>query len=169
MDIYKLLVGLGITVASVILAPLVASDLGYMPQLNDKGILILLVAAGGLIIKSLIGDIVAGEFLFYKFGYDNCVLTFGAVLTGLALQLVSDGDLFPGLANISPLNIIPSRSAQLLLLLVFSLMGTLIAARVAAAIRHQNPQGQGFLALLNSVIGVALLGVYVLVLISKEP
>lgn len=175
MNIYKLLSGMAITLTLVVVAPHVAVRLGWMPPLADKAWLILLVTALGLVIKSIVGDVVAGEFLFYKFGYDNCVMTLGAVLTALALQLAATTDLFPGLSNVAVLNSMPelspdpiaNRSTQLFVLLLVALLGTLLTARIAAAIKHEKARGQSFLALLNSVVGVSLLALYVLVLITK--
>lgn len=175
MNIYKLLFGIVTTIFLVVVAPYAAASFGLMAPLTEKGWLILLVAAFGLVIKSLVGDVVSGEFLFYKFGYDNCVMAFGALLTALALQLSAMTDLFPGLQNVAIFNSIPAlsqdpianRSIQLLLLLLLALLGTLVTARIASAIKHQDAPGKSFLALLNSVIGAFLLGLYVLVLITK--
>lgn len=175
MNIYKLLIGMAITILLVVVAPYMAAHFGLMSPLADKGWLVLLVTACGLIIKSLVGDVVAGEFLFYKFGYDNCVMTLGAVLTALAIQLVATVDLFPGLKNVAVLKSVPAlssdpianRSTQLFVLLLIALVGTLLSGKIAAAIKHENPRGKPFLSLLNSVIGVVLLGLYVLVLVTK--
>lgn len=175
MNIYKLLLGVLITILLVVVAPYGAVHLGLMAPLADKAWLVLLVTAGGLIIKSLVGDVVAGEFLFYKFGYDNCVMTLGAVLTALALQLVATVDLFPGLGKVALLSSLPAfssdpianRSTHLFTLLVFALLGTLLTGRIAAAIKHDNAHGQDFLSLLNSLVGALLLATYVLVLVTK--
>jgi hypothetical protein len=175
MNIYKLLTGVLITVVLVLVAPYLAIAAGLMAPIADKAWLILLVTACGLVLKSLIGDVVAGEFLFYKFGYDNCIMTLGAVLTALALQLVATIDLFPGLGKVAVLSALPTlsndpianRATQLFVLLLVALLGTLLTGRIASAIKHENAKGQDFLSLLNSVVGVFLLGLYVLVLITK--
>ncbi|MGF6870623.1 hypothetical protein [Paraburkholderia sp. MM5477-R1] len=175
MNIYKFLVGIVVTILFVVVLPYVAVQFGWMAPIKGKAWLILLITASGLIIKSVVGDIVAGEFAFYKFGYDNCVLTFGALLTALALQLVATIDLFPGVSNVSVLRSMPTlasdpianRSTQLFILLVFALVGTLVTGRIAAAIKQGKAHGESFLALLNSIIGAFLLGLYVLVLITK--
>jgi hypothetical protein len=175
MNIYKLLSGILITILLVVVAPYLAVRAGWMAPIADKAWLILLVTAGGLIVKSVIGDVVAGEFLFYKFGYDNCVMTLGAVLTALALQLVSTIDLFPGLTKVAILGSLPplssdpiaNRSTQLFLLLLIALLATLLTGRIAAAIKREKASGPDFLSLLNSVIGAFVLSLYVLVLITK--
>lgn len=175
MNIYKLLSGVGLTILLLVLAPYAAVKFGLMEPLADKAWLILLVTACGLIVKSIVGDVVAGEFLFYKFGYDNCVMTLGAVLTALALQLVATADLFPGMNRVAILNALPTlsadpvanRSTQLFVLLLITLLGTLLTGRIAAAIKHEKAQGPNFLALANSVVGVSLLALYVLVLVTK--
>jgi hypothetical protein len=59
-----------------------------MGPLQTHAWMVLPIAGFGLLIKMYIADRAAdGEFLFYKFGYDNCTVTFGAVLTAFALQL----------------------------------------------------------------------------------
>jgi hypothetical protein len=166
-SIWKLLSGVAITFLLVAVAPRVAANMGLIPPLADTASLILWVTAAGLIIKTLIGDTVAGEFLFYKFGYDNCVVTLGAVLTAFALQLAAAVDLFPGLSSVPVLESIPDRKIQLLFLLLTALGATLLTARVAAAIRNDNPACGRLLSLLNAVVGVIMLGVYVLVFITR--
>jgi hypothetical protein len=173
--VWKLLIGVGTTIFLVLGAPYAAIRLGLIAPFADKAWLILAVTVTGLIAKNVLGDIVAGEFLFYKFGYDNCVMTFGAVLTALALQLVSTVDLFPGFSNVAIIGSLPmlsydpilGRSLQLLLLLFIAFSATLITGRIAVAIKHEKARGPHFLSLLNSLVGVLLLGLYVLVLITK--
>jgi hypothetical protein len=175
-NIYKLLAGIMITILLMVIFPLIAAQLGWMDPLADKAPLILMVATVGLVIKSLIGDVVAGEFLFYKFGYDNCVLTFGALLTAFALQLTSTVDHFPGLDNIAIIkhmtfvasDPISQRLCQLFSLLFLALVSMIFTGKLAAAIKHDNPDGKNFLSFLSSVLGAVLLGIYVLVLITKE-
>ena len=100
MNIYKLLGGVLLTALLFIPAPFFAAQYGLLSPLADKAVLILLVTTVGLVVKSIVGDVVAGEFLYYKFGYDNCVMTFGALLTALALQILSKTDIFPGMSSV---------------------------------------------------------------------
>jgi hypothetical protein len=175
MNIYKLLGGLLLTVILFILAPYAAAHYKLIPPLADKAFLILLVTSFGLVVKSIVGDVVSGEFLFHKFGYDNCVMTFGALLTALALQIMSTSDLFPGMSNVMLLSSLPAftadpavnRSAHLVIFLLMSLAGTLLTGTVSAAIKKNDAKGPNFLSLLNSSIGLFLLGLYVLLLITK--
>lgn len=175
MNIYKLLGGVLLTVIFLVVAPFVIARLGLMAPLTEKAWLILAVTTLGLVVKSVVGDVVAGEFLFHKFGYDNCVMTFGAVLTALALQLVAGADLFPGFSSVVILRDIPSvssdpvanRSVQLLVFLLLALAGTLIAGAISAAIKKAVAKGPDFLSLLNTALGLFLLGLYVLVLVTK--
>jgi hypothetical protein len=175
MNVYKLLVGIALTIILVVVAPIFANHLGLISPLADKAWLILLVTACGLIIKSIVGDVVAGEFLFYKFGYDNCVMAFGAILTALALQLVSKTDVFPGMKSVAGLKSIPNilnddsanRCLQLFVFLLFALVGTLVTGRVASEIKAKRAKGEDFLSLFNSAVGIFLLGVYVLILVTK--
>jgi hypothetical protein len=175
-NIYKIIVGILITLLLMVFFPWIAAKIGWIGPLSDKAPLLLLVATSGLVIKSLIGDVVAGEFLFYKFGYDNCVLTFGALLMAFALQLTSTVDHFPGLDSlyiIKHMTFIASdpiskRQCQLVSLLLFALTSMILTGKLAAAIKHDNPDGKNLLSFLSSVLGAFLLAIYVLVLITKE-
>ena len=175
MNIYKLLGGIIITLLFVVIAPLVTARLGLISPLADTAWLILLVTACGLIIKSAVGDVVAGEFQFYKFGYDNCVMTFGAILTAFALQLASSTDLFPGLSSVVGLKSIPqirsdpagNRCVQFFVFLLLALVGTLVTGRIASEIKAGRARGPDLLSSVNTGIGTFLLAVYVLILITK--
>jgi hypothetical protein len=177
MNIYKLLLGLLAITAIALGGPYAASHAGWMPSLNSAAWLVLLITSVGLSVKCLVGDVVAGEFLFHKFGYDNCIMTFGAVLTAACLQLISKTDLFPGVDTIALLKDLPMmgkdpvarRSVQLFVLLLISLVATLLTARVSAAIKHDGAKAPDALAFLNFVVGAILLGTYVLILIVKGP
>jgi hypothetical protein len=175
MNIYKLLGGALLTFCFIVGAPFLAAHFALLAPLAQKAWLILIVTAGGLVAKSVIGDVVAGEFLFYKFGYDNCLMTFGAVLTALALQLVAATDLFPGLNSVVFLRDIPAisadpianRSLQLLVFLLMALVATLITGRIATSIKDKTAKGPEFLAFLNTGVGLLFLALYVLVLVTK--
>jgi hypothetical protein len=130
----------------------------------------------GLLVKSLIGDWVAGEFLFYKFGYDNCVMTFGALLTAFCLQILSPGkDLFSGMDAVIGFRSIPkvlsdasmNRCIQLLVFLLVALLTTLLTGRIAAEIKAKRAKGESFLAFMSTLIGLSELSLYVLILVSK--
>jgi hypothetical protein len=122
-----------------------------------------------------VGDIAAGEFLFYKFGYDNCMMTFGAVLTALALQLVSTADLFPGMSFVVGVRSLPqmrtdpaeNRCVQLFVFLLLTLAATLLTGRIASEIKAGRARGPDFLSIFNTIISVVFLGFYVLILITK--
>lgn len=174
MNIYKLLGGLLLTVLVVGIGPYFAAHLGLINPLADNAWLILLVTVVGLSCKSLVSDVVSGEFLFHKFGYDNCVMCFGATLTALGLQLGSKADLFQGLSSVGLLARLSisadpnvNRSLQLFVFLLCALLGTLLTASISGAIKKNQAKGEDFLSLLNSVIGTTLLAVYVLILITK--
>ena len=170
MNIYKLLGGVLLMNVLVVGAPYI-----LVPSLTEKAWLILIVTTVGLTVKCVVGDVVAGEFLFHKFGYDNCVMTFGAALTAVALQLAAGTDLFPGLSSVVLLRDIPAisanplanRSVQLLVFLLLALAGTLITGAISAAIKKTVARGPDFLSLLNTVLGLSLLGLYVLMLVTK--
>jgi hypothetical protein len=174
MNIYKLLAGILLTIVMVVLVPYVLASLRMMPPLNSNAWLILLVTTSSLVVKSVVGDVASGEFLWHKFGYDNCVMAFGAILTALALQLVAGNDLFPGLNAVAGIKNVriasddaTNRSVQLFLALLLALTCTLVTATISGAIKKNAAQGDAFLSLFNTAIGLSLLGCYVLTLVAK--
>jgi hypothetical protein len=180
MGIHKLLLAGLFSFLLVVPGPYVLAYLGFLGPLADKAWLILFVTMVGLLLKSLAGDIVSGEFFFHKFGYDNCVMTFAAVLTACGLQLASTVDLFPGLSSFTPLAILPTisqdqitnRLIQLFVFLLVALVFTLITAAISGAINKEHAKGtklraEWFLAFLNSAVGLTLLAGYVVILVTK--
>jgi hypothetical protein len=180
MSIHKLLLGCLLSFLLVVPGPYVLAYFGFLGPLADKAWLILFITMVGLVLKSLVGDVVSGEFFFHKFGYDNCVMTFAAILTACGLQLASTADLFPGLSSFTPLASLPrisqdqvtNRLIQLFIFLLVALIFTLITAAISGAINkaHANKvilQGESFLAFFNAVVGLFLLGCYVLILVTK--
>ncbi|MGZ4162270.1 MAG: hypothetical protein ACXVNF_15950 [Neobacillus sp.] len=145
-----------------------------MSPLVDKAWITLGVTASFLVIKLLMADVASGEFLWHKFGYDNCVMSFGATLTALGLQLTSKDDIFQGLSSIvllGSLSIfsdpIANRSLQLFFFLLLALGGTLLTAIISGYIKKNQAKGVTLLSFLNSIIGAILLALYVLILITK--
>jgi hypothetical protein len=120
------------------LCPFVLAWLGLIAALHPHAWLILTVTALGLVLKTIFGDLVAGEFHYYKHGYDFCVITLGASLSSFSLQLVSDKDLFPGLPSTGPLaivaiiatNVIDQRKILLLLVFLISCVLALLTAYI---------------------------------------
>ena len=169
MNKKKLMFGVAATALVIGVTPTLLQRLGWIGPLHRNAVAIVLLTGAGLLLKLYVADIAAdGEFLFYKNGYDNCIVVFGATLTAVALQAQSDLDLFPGLATIPVLNALgPSRILQLVVLWVAALLASLHTAHVAGDIRRSKKPERGFWAFLNSLIGVAMLATYVLILISK--
>jgi hypothetical protein len=174
-NIYKLLGGVLLSILLVGAGPYVAAHFGLLGPLADKAWLILFFTGAGLVFKCLVNDTVAGEFMFHKFGYENCVMMFGATLTALGLQLASEADLFPGLSSFALVAMLPTvlpgpganRSFQLFVFFVVALVFTLLTAKISRAIKQEKAKGANFLALLNTLIGLLLLAFYVLILITK--
>ena len=94
------------------------------------------------------------------YGYDNCIMTFGAALTAVVLQLTSKVDLFPGLGSSRPLSFVSSlvddtlhaRSVQLFLLFGGALVATRLTAAISGAVRKaklRERDGSHFLTLLS--------------------
>src|SRR6478609_4470606 len=96
----KLMIGVAITVLVIAMTPWLLRHFEWLGPLHKHALAIVLLTAAGLLVKLYVADIAAdGEFLFYKNGYDNCIVAFGAILTAAALQAQSEVDLFPGLAT----------------------------------------------------------------------
>jgi hypothetical protein len=147
---------------------------GLISSINDYAWLVMLVMTLGMMFKILLGDLVVGGFRYYKHGYDMCILTFGALLSHLSLQLSSNTDLFPGLntgaiwGSLPGENPVAQKQIVLFLLLVLSLVGTAVTARIVRAIDMDGTKAKSLLSLLNFLIGSGLLGVYVLMLVAKS-
>jgi hypothetical protein len=174
MKIHKLLLGILCTSVLVVLVPIAFARIGWIQPLVSKSWLVLLITGGGLVLKALVGDVASGEFLWHKYGYDNCILSFGSALTAVVLQLSSKTDLFPGLSSVSPLNFsaftqnpVAAREIQLFVFFFVALIATLLTARISNAIREHGTLGKDYLALTNAVVGVILLSIFVMILVSK--
>jgi hypothetical protein len=169
INIYKLLGGIVLTIFMVAGAPWLAARAGFVTPLPPHAWFILFVTGAGLVVKAVLGDVAAGEFLFYKFGYDNCVMAFGAALTALALQVESKDDLFPGLDPMFHAlgDPFPNRSTEILVFLILTLVATMITGRIASAIKNEKARGATALSLFNAFVGVGLLGIYVIMLVTR--
>lgn len=174
-NIYKLIGGVAITIVLVSCAPYVAEYFGVIKPLSDKAYIILASTATGLVFKALVGDVVAGEFLFHKFGYDNCIMSFGTAITSLGLQLISKNDLFIGFPSFDLYQAEPAanRSIQLFFVLLLTLVVTLLTATISSAIKKSQTngiklKGENLLSFFNFIIGTSLLGLYVLLLVTKS-
>lgn len=176
MGIWKVLGALVITSILSIGAAYVFTKLGWIGSLQPKAWLVLGVVTLGLLFKLLFGDLASGEFHYNKHGYDLCVLTMGASLSGLSLQLLSQDNLFPGLAAAGPLVIATMLTSDPIGQIRFLMFGfflvscfsALLTARISRAIRSGDSKANGALACINFCIGASMLGWYVLILITKE-
>lgn len=173
-NIYKLIGGVVIEILVISSAPYVAQHFG-MIKLSDNAWIILVVTASSLIFKALVGDVVAEDFLYHKFGYDNCIMSFGTVISTLGLQLTSDKDLFKGFSIFTQYHTDPAfnRCIELFILLLVTLVATMFTAKISSAIKRSQTnktklKGENLLSLVNFIIGTSLLGLYVLLLITKS-
>jgi hypothetical protein len=175
MEIWKLLFAMLVTLALFIGLPIIFGTYGLMPPLNPKAIYILLVTAGGLVLKILFGDMISGEFEYQRHGYDLCIVTLGASLSSLSLQIMTDQDLFPGLQNARVFaglaSVVSSPISQRIVLLfgvfLLSCIMSLVTARVGMAIKKDSTKAKNSLRLLNFLIGSGVFGAYILMLITK--
>jgi hypothetical protein len=173
VKIWKLLLAILITVGLLLVVPYGFAQIALIHPLNAHAWLILSVTIVGLIAKMLFGDIASGEFSWHKHGYDFCIMTLGAVLSGLSLQLISDTDLFPGLSSIGLFStfsqdVLGQRRIALFIFLISSFASALLTARISRAIGDPNTHLKAALSLLNFSIGTVFLAFYVLVLVTKS-
>ena len=164
MKTWKLIVGAIITCAVLGFSPFLFQWFGWVRPLQQNAWIVLLVTGFGLLLKLYIADRASdGEFLFYKFGYDNCIVSFGAILTALSLQFK---DLFPGLSSVTALAALP-RTMRLFLLLLAALVASLATAHIAGDIKKNKLDDRSVWSFANAIIGTGMLGTYVLILITK--
>src|SRR5712691_3909902 len=131
MTIYKLLGGLLFTIVVTVLGPYILAYFDLGPPLSNKAWFVLLITVVGLAVKILVGDVAGGEFLWHKFGYDNCIMVFAGLLTAFSVQLFSNVDLFEGLKYVTLIKDIPpffsddadNRKVQLFAALLVALVG----------------------------------------------
>jgi hypothetical protein len=175
MKIWKLLSAIVVTVALLVAIPYGLETLGLVSPLTPNAWVVLLVTGLGLVLKTVFGDLISGEFEYHKHGYDFCVVTLGATISSLSLQLTTDKDLFPGLPSTGPLSflagvsgdVLVQRRMLLFLFLLLSCVVALLTAYISKAIKDPNTRFKNALSLINFSFGSALLGAYVLMLITK--
>lgn len=174
--IWKLISALTTNFLLFLGAPYALVYFEWMPIMTDKALVILLVTAMTVSIKTIFGDLISGEFLYHKHGYDFCITALGASMSGATLQVLSPSiSLFPGLENAPFATFFEERLeapvdrayGYLILCFVLALFATLLTARISKAINSENPKYPDLLALINFMIGSCLLGFYVLLLITK--
>jgi hypothetical protein len=173
MSVWKLLSAIVATVILLVFAPYALLWLGCIHGLNGQAWLILLLTSIGLVLKMIFGDLISGEFHYYKHGYDFCVITLGASLSSLSLQLVSHKDLFPGISStgliaaITP-NVVDQRKILLIIIFLIACLFALLTAYIGRHIKDPKTKCPNCLSFINFVLGAGLFGYYVLLLISKS-
>jgi hypothetical protein len=174
VKIWKLLGAIVLVSVFVIFSPNILYQLHLINSVKDHAWWITTIATIGMIVKIICGDLIAGEFLYYKHGYDSCILTFGAALSNLSLQLLSPKDEFPnispnGLLDLSAFSSDEVIQKRILLLAVFllALVGSLLTAYIAKAISQPKTQFKSTLSVINFSIGAGLLATYLLMLLAK--
>ncbi len=145
-----------------------------MPPLQAHAWVVLAMGYAGIVIKSLFGLLIGGDFRYDKAGYDMSMLAFGGVLTCAALQLVSEKDLYPGMETLSFLKFLGTlhmskmaqHTAMLFFLMVLSLCSCLFCAAGVADTEKKgnaNPVWTAF----GMALGLGVLGAYALAMITK--
>jgi len=163
----KLFFAIMLTIALMVGLPYMFEFVGWIGGMKEKSWLILFIVGCGLVAKDLVNDTANGEFLFHKSGYDNCLITFAALLTALSLQITSETDLFPGLAEFTPLSIIPSRVGQISVLLLLSFTASMGTAKIIQRIEEGKAVERGLSSLTSTIVGLIMFSIYVLMLISR--
>lgn len=126
--------------------------------------------------KTIFGDIISGEFKYHRHGYDFCVITLGASISAISLQLLSTIDLFPGITPSGWLGKIlvsltndpaTQRLILLFVILLWSCFGALLTAYICKAIRNKKTKYKDLLSCINFSVGTGLFGIYIFMLITK--
>jgi hypothetical protein len=174
LKVWKLLTAIVVIIGLAIASPYALAWCGLIAPIKDYAWSVMTVVTVGLALKIVFGDLVSGQFLYYKHGYDMCMMTFGASLSNVSLQLLADHDLFPGISTSGPLSaflIGPDHVSQkrnmLLILFILTILGVALTAYIARAITEPDTKGKDFLSLLNFALGSGFLGIYVLTIITK--
>jgi hypothetical protein len=176
MGIWKLLLAILVILCLIVGLPYILGTFGMAPPFTYKRGLILGVIAIGIVFKTIFGDMISGKFEYYKQGYDLCILTLGASLSLLALQIVSDTVLFQSILQTGWSNILKpfsdNEKSQILILLfgifLSSCILSLVTARIGMAIRDDDQPGKNYLSILNFFLGAVIFWSYILLMISKE-
>lgn len=131
--------------------------------------LILLLAATGVSMKTVIGDIINGKVEYHKHGFDFCLATMGASLAGLAVQLTKSENLYPGFSTHFGISSGDAGQAVMILVVIFALscLFTLLTGLISKAIGQRSTQYKDALSMINFFIGVMFLGFNILILVSK--
>ena len=131
--------------------------------------LILLLAATGVSMKTVLGDIINGKVEYHKHGFDFCLATMGASLAGLAVQLTRPENLYPGFSTHFGISSADASQAIMILVVIFAMscLFTLLTGVISKAIAQEDTQYKDALAMVNFFIGIMFLGFNVVILISK--
>lgn len=141
----------------------------------QKSWIILLITGITISIKTILGDIISGEFLYHKHGYDFCVVSLGTSMSMLSLQVLTAKNLLPGLENAHFRSFLSQHITSssnitivyLSFLLIISSIATLITARISSSINNESPKFPNLLSIINFIIGSVIIGMYLLLIISK--
>jgi len=163
-----------ITTVIVMVVPYVLAVLGLGPSVHGPAWFMLFLTTVGLLAKAWLADQAGGEFLWEKFGFDNCMIAFGGFLAALGLQVVTKTDLFPGLDNLLLLKDIPlasadrsnHRLAQLIVAVILAMAAGIFAARNVRKIKENATSIPLPPSLASAVLGAFFLALYVTVLIK---
>jgi hypothetical protein len=173
---WKLLGGIALTILLFVVLPYALQRVGLIGAVSSRAGWVLLLAASGLVFKILCGDAATGKFEYHKHGYDFCIITMGAAISSLGLQLTSANDIFHGLpdngifaliAQMSPDNVVLQRMALLLVVFLLSSVFALLTGGNSRVISDGKTTVPNLLALLNFVLGVGIFGFYIFLLVAK--
>lgn len=173
--IWKLLFAIFINFVLIMGVPYILSDLGLIYPLTSNSWVILLITGITISMKTILGDFISGEFMYHKHGYDFCIVALGTSMSGLSLQILADKSLFPGLQHAPFISFVSQNItsaenvaiAYLSFILIISIFATLLTARISKSINHDSPRFPDLLSILNFSIGSGIIGMYLLLIITK--
>jgi hypothetical protein len=174
---WKIVVAVVINIILLAVYPYVLQALNLVSGFTPKSAWVLFIAGITLVLKVLLADVASGQFDYHRHGYDFCIITMGAALSSLSLQIIVPQDLLAGLPSgwltsflevIAPENIISQRIILLSTIFLLSIVSAIFTGGNSRAIREKSIQNLNLLSIINFVIGMFVFGLYLFVLLAKE-
>jgi hypothetical protein len=180
VKIWKLLSVIAVDLLLLFLMPLALVRIGWVGPLLPRAWFVLGAAAVGLMLQTVMDDFISGESSYHRHGYDFCTITLGASLSSLAAQLITDQDLFPGLARTKFMTMVqslrqtnrsgvPEKTDFVIVLasiFAMSCATSILTAYISKAVEDPATKFKNGLSIISFGIGLALFGWYILMLIT---
>ena len=180
MKIWKLLSVIAVDLLLLFLMPLGLQRMDWVGPLLPRAWFVLGAAAVGLVLQTVMDDLISGESSYHRHGYDFCTITLGASLSSLAAQLITTQTLFPGLDRTSLMTLVqsirqttesrsPDQTDYVLVLasiFAMSCVTSVLTAYISKAVDDKATKFKSGLSIISFGIGLALFGWYILMLVT---